>query len=252
MLQFGSTTLRYDSVSSTNDVARELAATGSPEGLCVIAREQTAGRGRQGHSWSSPSGEGVYLSIVVRPTIDAVDSAIITLAAAIGVAETLELDCSVAVDIKWPNDVLASGKKICGILVESAVQGDRLQYAVIGIGVNITQREFPQTIRDNATSLLLETARVIEPEDFVRQMLVRLERWYRTALSQPGDVIARWEELSSYARGRHVEVQSGEEVIDGITRGLTSSGALLLEMADGDTRAIIAGELSLRASNATA
>src|SRR5437667_8363682 len=109
MAPFGSTILRYDSVSSTNDVARELAAAGAPEGLCVIAREQTAGRGRLGRSWSSPPGEGLYLSLVLRPQIKPADSAIMTLAAAVGVAETLKLDFQIPVDIKWPNDVLASG-----------------------------------------------------------------------------------------------------------------------------------------------
>src|SRR3979411_2270895 len=129
MVQFGSTVLRYDSVSSTNDVARELAASGAPEGLCVIAREQTAGRGRQGRLWASPPGEGLYLSLVLRPQIKAADSAIVTLAAAVGVAETFKLDFEVPADIKWPNDVLVSGRKICGILVEAAIQNDQLQYA---------------------------------------------------------------------------------------------------------------------------
>src|SRR6266851_2317420 len=146
MARFGSTILRFDSVSSTNDVARELAASGKPEGLCVIAREQTAGRGRQGRSWSSPPGEGLYLSVIFRPEISAAESAVTTLAAAVAVAETLKLDFQMPVDIKWPNDVLASGRKVCGILVESAIENGRLQYAVIGIGVNVAQLYFPDEI----------------------------------------------------------------------------------------------------------
>src|SRR6267142_5468761 len=112
--KLGKSLLRFDSVSSTNDVARELALAGASEGLCVIAREQTAGRGRQGRSWSSPPGEGLYMSLILRPEIRAAESAIITLAAAVAVAETLKLDFQVSVDIKWPNDILASGRKICG------------------------------------------------------------------------------------------------------------------------------------------
>src|SRR5258708_10312664 len=114
MAQFGSTILRYDSVSSTNDVARELATSGAPEGLCVISREQTAGRGRQGRLWSSAPGEGLYLSFVLRPQIKVGDSAIVTLAASVGVAETLKLNLAAPAGIKWPNDVLVSGRKICG------------------------------------------------------------------------------------------------------------------------------------------
>lgn len=251
MAQFGSTILRYDSVSSTNDVARDLATSGAPEGLCVVAREQTAGRGRQGRLWSSPSGEGLYLSLVLRPQIKAADSAILTLAAAVGVAETFKLDFEVPADIKWPNDVLASGRKICGILVESAIQNDQLQYAVMGIGVNIAQGSFPADIEISATSLLLETRRRIEPEDFARPMLERLDRWYRIVLTHSGQVIERWEELSSYARGRRVGVESPEGAIEGITRGLTSRGALILEMDNGEIREVVSGEVSLRAAGAS-
>lgn len=250
MAHFGSTILRYDSVSSTNDVARELAASGADEGLCVIAREQTAGRGRQGRLWSSPPGEGLYLSLVLRPQLKAADSAIVTLAAAVGLAETFKLDFDVPADIKWPNDVLVSDRKICGILVESAIQNDQLQYAVMGIGVNIGQRSFAGDIGTSATSLLLETRRQIDPEDFARPMLERLERWYRTVITHPEQVIERWEQLSSYARRRRVAVESPEGAVEGSTRGLTSRGALILEMDNGEIREVVSGEVRLRAVSA--
>lgn len=250
MAQFGSILLRYDSVASTNDIARELAASDAIEGVCVIAAEQTAGRGRQGRLWSSPPGEGLYLSLVLRPQIKVADSAIVTLAAAVGVAETFRLDFEVPADIKWPNDVLVSGRKICGILVESAIQNDQLQYAVMGIGVNIAQGSFPDDIGISATSLLLETGRRIEPEDFARPMLGRLERWYTTAIDHPDKVIERWEELSSYARGCRVAVKSPEGAIEGTTRGLTPRGALILEMDDSEIREVVSGEVSLRAVSA--
>lgn len=250
MARFGSTILRYDSVSSTNDVAREMAASGAAEGLCVIAREQTAGRGRQGRFWSSPPGEGLYLSLVLRPQLKAADSAIVTLAAAVGLAETFKLDFDVPADIKWPNDVLVSGRKICGILVESAIQNDQLQYAVMGIGVNVAQGSFAGDIGVSATSLLLETRRRIEPEDFARPMLDRLERWYRTVITHPEQVIARWEDLSSYARRRRVAVESPEGTIEGSTRGLSPRGALIVEMDNGEIREVVSGEVRLRAVSA--
>src|SRR5262245_59001114 len=119
MTRLGSTVLRFESLPSTNDIARELAQSGESEGIAVLARQQSAGRGRQGRSWSSPPDQGLYVSLVLRPDILPADSSVITLAAAVAVAETLEQDYRIPPDIKWPNDVMARGRKICGILVES-------------------------------------------------------------------------------------------------------------------------------------
>jgi BirA family biotin operon repressor/biotin-[acetyl-CoA-carboxylase] ligase len=249
-IKLGSPFLRFDTVSSTNDIARELAMSGASEGLCVIAREQTAGRGRQGRSWSSPPGEGLYLSLILRPQGKISDAALITLAAAIAVAETLRLDFKADGDIKWPNDVLVKGRKICGILVEAAIEGDRLQYAIMGIGVNIAQRSFPDQIGDEATSILLETGRVILPEDFVAAMLPRLENWYAVALSRPNPVIARWEQLSSSGHDCMVRVESADGSVEGVTRGLTATGALIVELANGERREIVSGEVKVRALSA--
>ena len=243
MPTFGSPLLRYESVDSTNDIARDLAVAGASEGLCVISRAQTAGRGRQGRSWSSPPGEGLYLSIVLRPEVEAANSALITLGAAVAIAETLRLDFHTAGDIKWPNDVLVNGRKICGILVEAAIDGDRLQYAVMGIGVNLAQRSFPDEIKNTATSIFLETGRVIETDEFVKAMLARLETWYRTALQEPARVISRWQELSSSVRDCRVFVESGDGYIEGVTRGLTPSGALVIYLPNGDRREITSGEV---------
>ena len=246
MARFGSTILRFDTVSSTNDVARDLAASGKPEGLCVIAREQTAGRGRQGRSWSSPPGEGLYLSLILRPEIRAAESAVITLAAAVAVAETLRLDFHVPVDIKWPNDILAAERKICGILVESAIESGRLQYAVMGIGVNVAQRYFAADIGETATSLSLETGRILSPEDLLKPLLKRLEYWCTSATIKPAVVIECWERLSSYARGCAVRIESADGSVEGLTRGLTPTGALIVGLSNGETREIVSGEVSLR------
>jgi len=247
MIMLASTILRLDGVASTNDVARDMAASGAPEGTCVVAREQTAGRGRQGRTWVSPPGEGLYLSVILRPAIRAAQSTVLTLAAAVAVAETLKLDFEVTADIKWPNDVMASGRKICGILVESAIERDRLQYAVTGIGVNVAQREFPDEVRAVATSLLIETGRSLTPDDVLNPLLERLTRWYEIAVTEPSTVLTRWEELSSYARGCAVRVESSDWSIEGVTRGLASTGALRVELATGEIREIFSGDVSLRA-----
>jgi BirA family transcriptional regulator, biotin operon repressor / biotin---[acetyl-CoA-carboxylase] ligase len=238
--------IRFDRVTSTNDLAREMAIAGANEGTTVIAREQTAGRGRQGRSWSSPSGEGLYLSIILRPEINPADSAVITLAAAVAVAETLQIDFDVASDIKWPNDVLARGRKICGVLVESAIEGHQLQYAVMGIGVNLSQREFTGELKESATSLLIETGRAVAPDEFLNAMLDRLDRWYRNAISHGEEVIARWEDLSTYARDCAVSVKTSTGSLEGVTHGLAASGALLIKLGNGDLRELFSGEVTLR------
>src|SRR5215510_10891679 len=164
--KLGSTVVRFDRVSSTNDVAKDFASSGAREGLCVIAKEQTAGRGRHGRNWSSPAGEGLYMSVILRPAILPSEAGTITLASAIAVAETLRLDYETDAEIKWPNDVMVRGRKISGILIESAIQDDKLDYIVLGIGVNTGQRGFPEEVTSTATSDWLEARRSISPEEF--------------------------------------------------------------------------------------
>jgi BirA family transcriptional regulator, biotin operon repressor / biotin---[acetyl-CoA-carboxylase] ligase len=246
MNRLGSSVLRFDTVSSTNDLAREMAAAGAREGTAILALEQTAGRGRQGRSWSSPTGEGLYLSLVLRPKVRPADSPIITLAAAVAVAETLSIDFNLPVDIKWPNDVLARGRKICGILVESAIEGTELQYAVMGIGVNMSQREFGEELKQSATSLLIETGQTIAADDLLMPLLDRLEYWYRKAINHPAEVIAQWEHLSTYASGCAVRIETAGDVIEGETQGLAGSGALKIRLETGEVREVVSGEVKLR------
>ena len=245
MAILGSTVLRFEQLPSTNDFARDIAASGAEEGIAITAREQTAGRGRLGRAWSSPPGEGLYLSLILRPRIKPGDSAIITLAAAVAVAETLSMDLELEVDIKWPNDVLASGRKLCGILVETAIEKEQLLYAVMGIGLNVAQREFPNEIRDSATSILIESGRLLAPNDLLAPLFSRLEHWYRVALSSPDEVIARWSKLSSYAHDCSVTIETPEGLVDGLTRGLTDGGALIVETG-GRRLEVISGEVKLR------
>jgi len=246
MSRLGGAILRFDSLPSTNDLARDLAAQGAPEGTAVLAREQTRGRGRQGRVWSSPMGEGLYLSIILRPVLAPAQATILTLAAAVAVAETLTLDYHTAVDIKWPNDIHAGGKKLCGILVESSIEKSKLDYVVLGIGVNLGQRDFPGELQAVATSLLIESGERVTPDEFAESLLGRLDWWYRVALRESAEIIAHWQKLSSYAEGCAVRVEDGERAIEGITRGLTPTGALIVETASDQRSEIVAGEIRLR------
>jgi len=247
MARLGSTLLRFDSLPSTNDLAREMAAEGAVEGVSVLARTQTAGRGRQGRAWSSPAGAGLYFSVILRPALKPAESTVITFAAAVAVAETLATDFNLTADIKWPNDVMTGGRKISGILVETAVEGERLQYAVLGIGVNLGQRDFPGELRQTATSVFIESGKQVEPDEFLSPLIDKLEHWYRMAISDPRAVTERWQKLSSYARDCPVRVRLPDGELDAVTRGLTEAGALIIELGNGERREIVSGEVTLRA-----
>ena len=246
MMMLGEPLLRFEELDSTNNYAREIAAEGASEGTAVLARQQTAGRGRLGRSWVSPAGAGLYLSVILRPEVAPAQASLITLAAAIAVAETLRLDYRTPADIKYPNDILVEGRKLCGILVESAIEGGRLLYVVAGIGVNLRQREFPEELKETATSLFLEAGIDVMPDDFSRALFVRLSRWYEVTKQQPEQVISRWEELSSYAQDCAIRVVASDATVDGRTRGLTPGGALRVELADGRIREIVSGDIRLR------
>lgn len=244
----GSPLLRFDELASTNDYARDLAIQGAKEGTAVIARKQTAGKGRQGRNWASPMDEGLYMSIILRPQTTPTRASLLTLAAAIAVAETIRHNFQAPADIKWPNDILLNGRKMCGILVESSIENNRLQYAILGIGVNLMQKTFPDELQQTATSLFIETQTEITPDDFLQPLLARLTHWYAVSISQPETVISRWQELSSFAEDCAVRIISHDTIIEGITRGLTSNGALLVELDSGEQREIVSGEVSLRKS----
>ena len=237
---------RFNSVTSTNDIARQMAAAGYPEGTGVCALEQTAGRGRQGRSWSSPTGEGLYLSVILRPRMLYPFVQLIPLAAALAVARTLEGIYGVSPDIKWPNDIIVGGRKTCGVLVESSTESGRIDFAILGIGINIGQEEFPDDIRSTATSMLKETGLLIAPDDLLGPLLERLEHWYRLLTTDPAGIIEAWEQSSSYARDCRVTISSGDETFEGTTAGLSPTGALIVELPGGDRREVLSGEVRLR------
>jgi BirA family biotin operon repressor/biotin-[acetyl-CoA-carboxylase] ligase len=243
-LRLTPTVLRFDSLPSTNTEAARQAALGAPEGLCVVAREQTAGRGRQQRAWVSPKDAGLYFSIVLRPRFDSRAWPLITLAAALAAREALADACALETDIKWPNDILAGGRKLCGILAET-FETPRGRAVVVGVGVNLTNRAFPPGIREAATSVEEQTARPPDVERLLASLTGALARRYET-LQRPGgssEIIREWESRSSFARGRRVRVALADESFEGATRGLEPDGALRVETDDGATRIVRAGDV---------
>jgi BirA family biotin operon repressor/biotin-[acetyl-CoA-carboxylase] ligase len=238
------TILRYDSLPSTNTEAARQAALGAREGLCVVAREQTAGRGRQQRVWVSPKDAGLYFSIVLRPRMDAREWPLITLAAALAVRDALKEACALEADIKWPNDLLARGRKLCGILAET-LETPQGRAVVLGIGINLTNRAFPPEILGAATSIEEQTQQTPDAERLLMSLTRSLARYYETLEAEDGAarLVREWESASSYAHQRRVRVALDGETFEGTTRGLEPDGALRVETPDGQTRIVRAGDV---------
>jgi BirA family transcriptional regulator, biotin operon repressor / biotin---[acetyl-CoA-carboxylase] ligase len=239
--------LRFESLPSTNTELARHASEGAPEGLSIVAEEQTAGRGRLQRAWSSPRGAGLYFSILLRPTIPQDRWPLITFMAALAVGDALSEACDVNTDIKWPNDLLSSERKICGILAES-VETPNGRAVVVGIGINLTDQAFPAALADVATSVAGASGRAPERETLLAALLRALPRWY-SLLHEPDGaekLVAAWTSRSSYANGKPVQVANGDEVWQGITRGVESDGALRLETESDGVRLVRAGDVSIR------
>ncbi|HZB47094.1 MAG TPA: biotin--[acetyl-CoA-carboxylase] ligase [Pyrinomonadaceae bacterium] len=239
------TILRFDSLPSTNDEAARQAAAGAPEGLCVVAREQTAGRGRQRRAWLSPRDAGLYVSVVLRPRFEQARWPLVTLAAALAVRDALKEACGLATDIKWPNDLLARGRKVCGILAE-VVETKAGRAAVVGIGVNLDERAFPPELRESATSVAAETGSAPDAEEVLRALTRTLAHRYAELQHHDGaaTTLRAWASHSSFAEGKRVRVALAAETFEGHTRGLEPDGALRVETDAGDIRIVRAGDVT--------
>ena len=239
--------LRFESLPSTNTELARQASEGAAEGLTIVADEQTAGRGRLQRAWSSPKGAGLYFSTLLRPTIPQDRWPLITFMAAIAVGDALHEAGGVTTDIKWPNDLLSGERKICGILAET-VDSPSGRAVVLGIGINLTSEAFPGELAGVATSVAEASGRTPERVTLLAALVGAVGRWY-SLLHEPDGaekIVAAWTSRSSYASGKTVQVANGDEVWQGITRGVESDGALRLETADG-VKLVRAGDVSLRA-----
>lgn len=241
----------YDTVGSTNDVLKALAESGGDEGTVVIADVQTAGRGRQGRRWISERGSGLFLSVLLRPQIPVKKLGHVTLVSAIVAVEAIAhflnadgTDPRGRVDIKWPNDVWIDEKKIAGILVETGLVVERVKWAVVGIGVNLTSGSLPSELTGQAIAMSDVTSAPVNRDAFAMDLLQRFGVWYgKAAESRFDEIRNRWCELSSFAAGRLIEIETGEGTLRGTTRGLDPDGGLLVRLDSGEERAVFVGEV---------
>jgi BirA family transcriptional regulator, biotin operon repressor / biotin---[acetyl-CoA-carboxylase] ligase len=240
---FGEHIHHYFRAGSTNTIAMEAAAAGAPEGSVFLAEQQTAGRGRAGHSWHSAQSSGIYCSVVLRPAVPPSDALLLSLAAGLAVHSAVrEIDPALAPDLKWPNDLLIAGRKFCGILTEMNAEPTRVRHIVIGTGINVNQTSFPSDLQAVATSLRLATGKEWSRVELCAALLKFLDREYRGLLSGAHarkEILRRFEERSSSVRGCEVRVEENGG-FEGVTDGLDPAGFLRLRTAQG-ARTVLSG-----------
>jgi BirA family biotin operon repressor/biotin-[acetyl-CoA-carboxylase] ligase len=226
---------------STSDRLKALARGGAPEWTTVVADEQTGGRGREGRTWLSPPG-GLYLSILLRPRFEGVG--LVPLAAGVAVTEAVA-EQGVAAELKWPNDVLVSGRKLGGILAEATSGPRGVEWVALGIGLNLSlpPQAVPPELRDLVTSLAAEGAAPLATEDSAAAVLAHLTVWYDALRSQPSAVVGAWRARSAPWWGGLVDVRTMGQVVRGRMRDIDETGALVLDLEGGGQRRVLAGEV---------
>ncbi len=235
----------FDEVESTNDEAHRLADAGALHGEVVVADFQTQGRGRRGRSWVAPRGTALTFSVILRPALPATRAPEITLVAAVAVAEAAREMGAPAARIKWPNDVECKGRKIAGLLTELRAEPDRVRHAVLGVGFNVSlqMHDFPEELRQIATSLLLESGERLARPVVCAALLEHLEEWLSLHETEGFPPVAdRWRELSS-TLGRRVRIVGGGETVEGDAVDLADDGALLVRIAEGTLVRVVAGDV---------
>lgn len=239
----------YKEVDSTNEEAKKLARQGEAENLVVLTESQTAGKGRRGRSFYSQGPEGVYMSILIRPKLSFQEALKITTMTAVAVSRAIEKNCGVEVGIKWVNDLFIQGKKVCGILTEAGIDfetGD-LDYAVVGIGINVLKREFPEELKGIVTTLEDESGEQVSRSKLVADVLREIHGLYGELMSAEGDIPSYHEEYvnRSIVLGKEVMVHSGNQVYPAKAVAIDEKIGLVVETAEG-RRTLDSGEVSVR------
>lgn len=237
----------YDETDSTNLQAKLAAGEGVGEGMLFVADRQTAGRGRRGRSWESPAGANIYFTLLLRPTFAPDMAPQVTLVMGLAVAEAIREYCGLDVRIKWPNDVVIGGKKVCGILTELGLQGSDIDHLIVGVGINVDRQEFPVEIAMTATSLEAEKDSEIDRTGLLACVMERFEVLYEE-FKQAGGLNKLRERYDALLinRNREVRVLDPKGEYTGIARGISNEGELIVEREGGSLEAVYAGEVSVR------
>ncbi len=233
-------------LDSTNTRAKQLAEEGYPSGTLVVAEQQNAGRGRRGRNWESPRGTGIFMTLMLRPEIYPDNASMLTLVAALAVSKAITKCTDRPAGIKWPNDIVMNGKKVCGILTEMSAQFDYVDYIVIGIGINVHNESFPEDIAHMATSLYRETGQHIKRAALIEETLEQLEHYYAVYM-ETQDLRGLVKEYDAHLvnKNQMVRVLDPKEPFEGKAMGITPRGELIVDTWE-SRRLVSAGEVSVR------
>lgn len=236
----------FDSIDSTNTKAKELAEEGHPSGTLVVADRQTAGKGRRGRSWESPSGIGIFMTLMLKPEINPNHASMLTLVAAMATTRAIRRVTGVPAMIKWPNDIVMNGKKVCGILTEMSAQFDYINHIVIGIGINVHNEDFPEEIAQTASSIYLESGQHIHRASLIEAFLEEFEDVYAEYLkTEDMEGLMKEYDAMLVNRGRQVRVLDPKEPFEGKAMGITKKGELIVDTWE-SRKLVSSGEVSVR------
>lgn len=237
----------YDVTDSTNIRAKAEGEKGAAHGTLFVAERQSAGKGRRGRCWESPSGDSISMTILLRPDFAPTKAPMLTLVMALGVAEGICDILPVETKIKWPNDIVLNNKKICGILTEMSTEIDYINYIVIGVGINVNQEHFPEEIKDTATSLKNETGKSVKRGEIIAAVMARFEQYYEE-FTRTGDLSVLRDAYEAHLvnKDRNVRVLDPAGAYEAHAKGISDTGELIVELADGTEREVYAGEVSVR------
>ena len=236
----------FDTVGSTNTEAKRLAEEGHENGTYVVADQQEAGRGRRGRTWQSPAGTNIYMTLLLKPEINPNHASMITLVSALAVAKGITRVTGSLAGIKWPNDIVMNGKKVCGILTEMSAQFDYVNHIVVGIGINVHSKEFPEEIAPMATSLDLETGAALNRAELVEAVWEAFEEYYETyLLTEDLSGLVQEYDAQLVNVNQLVKVLDPKEPFEGKALGITPLGELMVDTSEG-RKLVSAGEVSVR------
>ncbi len=235
-------------VTSTQKIAHTLANDGAKEGTIVVADQQTNGRGRMAREWYSPSGKGIWMSLIIRPNIPVHATPQLTLLTAVAIVQAIEELTPLKPDIKWPNDILINGKKVVGILTELQAEADQVHSVIIGTGINVnhTLVDFPEELQKIATSIHIETGKHWDRALFIQEILLKFEALYSLYLNQGFRVIKLLWEGYAISLNRQIKARTLNGVIEGKAIGIDNSGVLLIETSDGSIKQIYSADIELK------
>ena len=239
--------LYFDTIDSTNTKAQELAEKGYPSGTLVVADKQESGKGRRGRSWVSPSGTGIFMTLMIKPDINPNNASMLTLVAALAVAKAITSVNSEEAMIKWPNDIVVNGKKVCGILTEMNAQFDYINHIVVGIGINVHNESFPEEISQMASSLMIEAGgKRFHRAQIIAETMSYFEQYYDTFLkTQDLSALVREYDELLVNRNKSVRVLDPKEPFDGKAMGITPKGELIVDTWE-SRKLVSSGEVSVR------